>query len=285
MNYKTTVVTPWHNPIQFKLFTDAWNIGHPCPNFLPVHDAHRMGCAQTKNRGIELAIKQGADIVIILDDDCLPTEEMLVQLHANETPPLQAFIDAHVASLTTPLAIPLFAQVTQPRSRGTPYEQLSIDLAPAASMGYWEDIGDYDACCQLVHGAHMPMMFQRGGIYNQYFAMSGMNIAFWATDWPWFKFVDVPRFDDIWMGFLFQKYAYHRRKCISLNGPSVSHSRQSNVWNNLKLEAEHLEDNETFWQNVFHFCPEKGVLSREVLLTFLAEVSDSKIKPIIIDLL
>ena len=281
-NYKTTVVTPWHNPIQFKLFTDAWNIGHPCPNFLPVHDAHRMGCARTKNHGIELAIKQGADIVIILDDDCLPTPELFA---ANHEAPLQSFIDAHVTSLTTPLAIPLFAQITTPRSRGTPYEQLTVDLAPAASMGYWQDVGDYDACCQLVHGARTPMEFERGGIFNQYFAMSGMNIAFWAADWPWFKFVDIPRFDDIWMGFLFQKYAYHHRRCISLNGPSVHHSRQSNVWENLKQEAEHLEENETLWQRIFEFYPEAGVLSRPALIQFLAEVSPMKIKPMIIDLL
>jgi hypothetical protein len=78
-----------------------------------------------------------------------------------------------------------------------------------------------------------------------------MNIAFKPLDWlPWCRFIDVPRFDDIWMGWLWQKEAYRRGFCFRLDGPMVHHSRQSNVFANLKVEAKHLERNETLWHDI-----------------------------------
>ena len=78
-----------------------------------------------------------------------------------------------------------------------------------------------------------------------------MNIAFRPKLWhPWCQFIDVPRFDDIWMGWLWQREAYRRGACFNLSGPLVRHARQSNVWKNLKDEAEHLETNETLWRSI-----------------------------------
>ena len=45
--------------------------------------------------------------------------------------------------------------------------------------------------------------------------------------------------------------------CFSLAGPLVRHSRQSNVWQNLRDEAENLERNETIWQAIH--CLEDGL--------------------------
>jgi hypothetical protein len=42
--------------------------------------------------------------------------------------------------------------------------------------------------------------------------------------------------------------AYHRGHGINLKGPVVRHMRQSNVWHNLKVEAENLERNESEWR-------------------------------------
>jgi len=60
----------------------------------------------------------------------------------------------------------------------------------------------------------------------------------------------VPRFDDIWMGWLFQKEAYRRGYAFNLGGPLVKHSRQSNVWANLRDESVHLERNEMLWRDI-----------------------------------
>lgn len=141
-------------------------------------------------------------------------------------------------------------QVTWPPSRGTPYYARSVTMPVAASMGFWLGIGDYDAPGQLVHGATRPMTFRRDTMFGRYFPLCGMNLAFRASEWPWCKFVDIPRFDDIWQGFLWQRRAYADGKCFNLAGPLVQHSRQSNVWQNLREEAQNLERNETFWQEV-----------------------------------
>lgn len=77
-----------------------------------------------------------------------------------------------------------------------------------------------------------------------------MNLAFRSEEWPWCQFVNVPRMDDIWSGFLWQKKAYLEGKCFNLNGPIVYHSRQSNVWSNLKIETDNLERNETLWSEI-----------------------------------
>lgn len=244
MNIK--VITPWHNPLQLRAFCNAWDIvGESHPNLLLVNDDTKAGCAETKNKGIRKAIEQGADAVIVLDDDCYPDCNYATE---GETK-LDRFIAAHVASLTAAHAFELCPAITDPPSRGTPYMRRGVQLPPSASMGYWKNVGDYDAPAQLVHGATRPMEFRRGAMFNQYFALSGMNVAFWTKDWPWFKFVNVPRFDDIWMGFIFQRHTYATGRCISLNGPSVTHARQSNVWANLRDEAKYLEANETMWMH------------------------------------
>ena len=52
------------------------------------------------------------------------------------------------------------------------------------------------------------------------------------------------------MGWLWQRHAYQHRYCFNLAGPVVRHSRQSNVWKNLKDEAAHLESNDTLWKKI-----------------------------------
>lgn len=206
-------------------------------------DRDKSGCALTKNAGIRRAIDDGAEILIVLDDDCFPTE--------NQT--IDSLIRDHEAALR-PQAVEMFEVVTDPPSRGTPYFNRTILMPVAASMGFWSEIGDYDAPGQLVHGARHPMTFSRKAMHGRYFPLCGMNLAFRATEWPWCQFINVPRFDDIWQGFLWQRKAFAQGQCFNLRGPIVSHSRQSNVWANLRDEAVNLERNETIWSDI-HAMP------------------------------
>jgi hypothetical protein len=207
------------------------------------HDSDRSGCALTKNRGIRQAIDEGAEVVIVLDDDCFP--------HGDQS--LDEFIEAHVIALE-PQPVVMIEAVTEPPSRGTPYFNRTIKMPVAASMGFWSEIGDYDAPGQLVHGSRHPMTFSRKAMHGRYFPLCGMNLAFRVEEWPWCQFIDVPRFDDIWQGFVWQKKAYSEGKCFNLSGPIVRHSRQSNVWKNLRDESANLERNETIWIDV-HNAP------------------------------
>lgn len=236
---KTKVVVPWHNPKQLDLFLSAWWIKSADDRLLLQQDTDKSGCALTKNAGVRRAIDSGAEVIIVLDDDCFPEEDQT----------LDSFIAEHLQALE-PQPVLMFEQVTEPASRGTPYFNRTITMPVAASMGFWSHIGDYDAPGQLVHGALNPMDFDRKTIFGKYFPLCGMNLAFRATEWPWCQFINVPRFDDIWQGFLWQKKAYAHGQCFNLIGPIVRHSRQSNVWANLRDEAQNLERNEMIWREI-----------------------------------
>jgi Reversibly glycosylated polypeptide len=284
MSDKTAVVVAWHREEQIQTFLDEWHrYGgvKGADNWLVLQrDANGEGCARTKNKGIREAMRRGFEIVCVLDDDCLP--------HADHATTLEALMAAHAKALE-PQKWSMFKSVTTPPSRGTPYN-LPQYMNVAASMGFWTGIGDYDACAQLVRGATCPMEFHREIIYGRYFPLCGMNIAFKPALWRvegevsgarcqvsggeagpeagapfWTDFIDVPRFDDIWMGWLWQREAYRRGYCFNLNGPIVRHSRQSNVWQNLRDEAVHLERNETLWQEIAH-CPSGDYESLRALL-------------------
>jgi len=238
----TMVVTPWCNERQRNAFLRAWGIGANGSDerLLLQHDANREGCAVTKNKGIAEAVRRGADVVVVLDDDCYPMPD---------TPNLSSLIEQHEDALE-PQNVPMFEPVTNPPSRGTPYDNLCMEMPVAASMGFWTKVGDHCAVRQLAFNA-CPMEFRRELMHGRYFPLCGMNLAFRPSDWdPWWHFIDVPRFDDIWMGWLWQKEAYRRGYCFNLAGPLVKHSRQSDPWKNLRAEAQHLERNETLWRDI-----------------------------------
>lgn len=244
---KTKLIVAWHNIDQIKNFCEAWKIDFKnLPKFIILEqDKEKKGCALTKNAGIEKAIISGAENLVVLDDDCFPSENEIYNS-------LEGFIHSHILLLDNLCECEMYETVTFPQSRGTPYFNKSIKLPVAGTMGFWENIGDYDAPSQLVHGATKKMNFVQKGIINKYFAYSGMNCSFKAKWWPWFKFINCNRFDDIFMGYLFQKKAFSEGYCFNLNGPIVKHSRQSNIWVNLRDEALNLERNETIWSDIYN---------------------------------
>ncbi len=242
--YPYHVVVPWYREEQKAAWLDAWHISAGnLPGWLHLtQDRTQAGSGATKNRGIHDAVVAGAEVVVVLDDDCYPAE-------ADRVPSLEGFVELHVEALQ-PQPVRLFEIVTEPPSRGTPFHQLTVDMPVAASMGFWEGVGDYDGLRQLVYDG-ADMTFASGALHGRYFSLSGMNLAFRPNEWmPWCSFVDVPRFDDIWMGWMWQRAAYDRGSCFNFDGPRVRHARQSNVWNNLQVEAVHLERNETLWADI-----------------------------------
>lgn len=259
MRNNTFVVAAWHNKDQLGKFLDAWHAWEAAEDkdgyLVLQHDSLKAGCAMTKNAGVQEAIRRGAEIVVVLDDDCYPYDHVS----------LEDFVTAHEEALDDQ-PVEMHIAVTDPPSRGTPYDETTIMMPVAASMGFWRGVGDYDALGQLIHGARHPMRFHQRTVFGQYFALSGMNVAFRPQEWlPWCQFIDVPRFDDIWMGWLWQREAYRRGFCFNLNGPLVNHSRQSNVWQNLRDEAKYLEKSETLWREIAT-NPEKSYEALRALL-------------------
>ena len=231
----------WHNEEQRAMFLRAWGI-ETVPAWLHLQqDANREGGAKTKNKALKHAIESGAEVVISMDDDCYP---------ATPGQTLEEFARLHIEALK-PQPVRMFEAVTDPPSRGTPYDTLDIVMPVAASMGFWTEIGDYCGVRQLAFNA-APMTFKRETVFQRYFPLCAMNYAFRAAEWePWCYLVEnVGRFDDIWMGWMWQHEAYRRGQCFNLNGPLIRHARQSNVWKNLTNEVIHLEANETLWRKI-----------------------------------
>jgi hypothetical protein len=235
-----SVVVPWVSEKERSAFVSEWGIDCVPEWLIMQHDADGDGCGVTKNKGVEKAVLLGADIVIVLDGDCYPSEDV---------ESLEGLIEQHSVALR-PQLIERYRVVTYPPSRGTPYIDKGIIFPVAASMGFWTEIGDYCAVRQLAFcGSRME--YDKRSIYGQYFSLCGMNLAFRPREWkPWCDFIDVPRFDDIWMGWLWQKEAYRRGFCFNLGGPVIRHARQSNVWSNLRDEVRYLEDSESLWKKI-----------------------------------
>lgn len=235
------ICVPWHKEEVINAFLNAWNVNPNHPSLVLQKDGGWFSCARTKNLAVQKAKSLNAEIIIVLDSDCYP--------YLNIS--LEEFALNHIKAMEDQ-EVKLFEQITNPPSRGTPYFNKTIKMPVIASMGYWNNIPDRDAPSQLVQGAYAEMEFKQTTIYNKYFALSGMNLAFRAEYSDWFEFIDVPRFDDIWMGWIAQKMAYANGYCFNLNGPIIKHSRQSNVWQSLKEEAKYLELNETLWQEIYN---------------------------------
>jgi len=243
MNKGCFIVVPWVHEQERDLFLKEWHIDIVPDWLILQHDKYKVGCGATKNLGIQKAINMGAEIVTVLDGDCFPSDEAITLLD---------LMDRHCEALR-PQNVGLYETVTTPPSRGTPYMELDVSMPVAASMGFWLDIGDYCAVRQLAFNK-LSMQYNRKVMYGRYFSLCGMNLAFKPNDWlPWCNFIDVSRFDDIWMGWLWQREAYRRGYCFNLNGPMVRHSRQSNVWKSLQDETKHLERNETLWREIAQY--------------------------------
>lgn len=236
------IVVPWVTEREISDFLNNWNATGKESWLILQQDIGGEGCAVTKNNGIAKAVNRGAEIVIVLDGDCYPNKP--------EVNTLLDLASLHRKALE-PQEVNLFEIVTDPPSRGTPYYNHSITVPVAASMGFWTEVGDYCAVRQLVFGADNPMSFKRVPIFWRWFPLCGMNLAFKPNEWlPWCRFIDVARFDDIWMGWLWQREAYRRGYCFNLAGPIIRHSRQSNVWSNLDDEMKYLMESEGVWKDI-----------------------------------
>lgn len=236
---KAVVVVPWHSAKQKETFKFEWGINDNDPVIFQ-EDKNGDGCAATKNAGIKKAFDSGAEMICVLDDDCFPE-------YGGNT--IYEFIRGHAKALQ-PQKVQRVVASTIPNSRGTPYRNGHMEMPVAASMGFWTDYPDFDAITALYLGETAKVEFNRRVIFGPYFPFCGMNFAF-HRDWiDEAVLVNAPRWDDIWMGWVWEKIAYEKGFCFNLQGPTVRHSRQSNVWKNLWEEVKYVEQNETLWSRI-----------------------------------
>lgn len=202
--------------------------------------------------GFWRAFKDGADIIVTLDDDCRVKEDFFFHDHQkrlNETHEERAWF-CTVESLNKP-------------ARGTPYRALTRKVDVVLNHGMWTGSLDYDAPAQLYGGGRneTPALVypstEEGVVPpGVYFPMCSMNLAFNASITPAMYFPlmgegqPFDRFDDIWCGILVKKVLDACGLRAHTGLPYVEHTRASDPLKNLAAEAPGILYNEEFWKTV-----------------------------------
>lgn len=195
---------------------------------------------------------QGADLIITLDDDCLPESDV-------DAP---TFLAMHAANLRQDAQPAWHSTLTGTHPRGYPYQQTTRLVDVVLSHGLWTNVPDYDAVTQLVarrQGWSAPVAADGVIPRGSYYPMCGMNLAWRRDVTPLLYFLlmgqdaqgrayPYDRFGDIWAGIISKRILDHLGLGVWSGGPTVHHARASNVWANLRKEAPGLEANEAFWQ-------------------------------------
>jgi Reversibly glycosylated polypeptide len=230
-------------------------------------------------------LKHKADVVITLDDDCLPCHlaadacwhrqkdvdhDQLVEVARTH------FVGHHLNALyntrqwtsTIPGFVPRGMPYgtdgngrRQPRARGNSLGELPVAL----NMGIWATIPDRDAVHELTNwtpeGYYKPWkptkaVYRHSRVMSpqQYWPFCGMNVAFRREVAPLLYFprtgkdVEFQRFDDIWAGVLIQKCLRHLGLACTVGGPIINHMKASLPMDNLVRESPGIRANEEFWR-------------------------------------
>lgn len=219
--------------------------------------------------GLYKAWEKKFDLIVSLDDDCLPSGT--------------DFIAKHWEMLNTRAPSPAWLSTVEgARPRGVPYHAINRELPCMLNHGLWQGVPDFDAITQLQSVRHpsdvipIDQVIPRGS----YFPMCGMNIAFkreltpimyfllMGGDWPF------DRFGDIWCGIFVKRICDHLGYAVRSGQPHVRHERASDVWTNLKKEAPVYEVNERLWQVV-----DSTVLTGKTFVDCYHELADQLALP------
>ena len=192
-----------------------------------------------RNLGFAAAYKDGADVIITLDDDTLPIGDPIAD---------------HLAALDARYPISWINTTDEVYMRGFPYG-IRDEAECVLSHGTWQGVADFDASTQLVLGTpkltNRRMPIPKGVLYP----MCIMNVAFKRCLVPYFyqapAYGEYQRFSDIWCG-IESKLAIDEKGWCAVTGyAEVQHNRASNAFTNLKKEATGVGANEGFWKGDF----------------------------------
>lgn len=191
------------------------------------------GSDVVRNAGIYQAVKDGAEIIITLDDDVLPCGET---------------IKDHIETLAKRVPISWFNPCNN-FMRGFPYTVMT-EAPVKLSHGCWWGVPDVDAKTQIA-GYKQESFPYRGPIPRGCLTpISGMNIAFTRDVAHLVYFAPMGekygyhRFGDIWMGEVLKRRFDVLDYAVYHGGSFVHHNRASDPQKNLELEKPGAEANE-----------------------------------------
>lgn len=196
--------------------------------------------------GYHEAFWRKPDMIVTLDDDCLPPESGP-----------EGFLAAHWQRLQESgehdAWVPTTAGTTP---RGVPYVHRARRHRCVINHGLWTNVIDYDAVTQLSQLRNptavefVDLTVPRGAFYP----MCGMNLAFRPEIAPAMYFLlmgrdwGIDRFGDIWAGLFSKRICDHLGYAVRSGSPTVHHARASDVFANLRKEAPGMERNEQLWR-------------------------------------
>jgi hypothetical protein len=199
--------------------------------------------------GFWAAVRLGAEVIVVLDDDCLPSGAPA------------DFLASHLAALSArPRWVP---SIHEAPTRGLPYFDLGVMDGAVANMGMWRGMADYDALQTLT-------LHRAGGLDRSFSPPAGNRLMHPEHYWPWcamniaFRRQVAPlmympkmgdgspyrRFDDIWCGVILQRCCRHLGWWLAAGEPHIRHVRASDALINLEKEAPGIRANEEFWKVV-----------------------------------
>jgi len=186
-------------------------------------------------------VTYNSDYYITLDDDVLPEGDT---------------IGNHISILNKKVPTTKWINTLQDiYPRGFPYN-IREESPVMVSHGVWNTNLDLDAPTQLLYGVDFKSNFNKLAIPSGcYIPMCGMNLA-WSKDVMKYMYfapmgykVGIDRFADIWLGVVLKDKLDLDKFAMVTGYSEVKHTRASNVWANLKKEAQGLEYNEFFYKN------------------------------------
>jgi len=265
------VVVPTVRPESWEVFSKAWK---------PLFDKHQVSLIRVQDGdnpelfyskgdfgvvvGVKYVMGKDSDLIFNKNDGVrnlgfayiakyLPEIETIVTLD-DDTLPIGDPIQDHLDALNE--RFPLgWMSTTSEYMRGMPYWNREQSEC-VVSHGGWTGVGDWDAPTQLVEG-NKPYTMYKGVIpRGVYFPFCGMNMAFKRKMLPYMYYapmgyrVGMDRFADIWLGIHLRRICDDNEWSIASGYSMVKHDRASNVWVNLRKEANGLELNEHFFEGV-----------------------------------
>lgn len=227
------------------------NLAHYCWEDIDKHLGHRSWIISHRDSGIRsfgtiMACRDGADILLHMDDDCLPWEGS----GSVDT----GSIGTHVNVLTQ--GIPCYySPIENLRLRGQPYQNTGR-VYPAINLGMWYGTPDVDGATQLAGYNTNYVLPKETRIVppRMYIPLSGMNLAFssWAAVLLYYPLMGegqpYRRFDDIWGGIVAKKLCDVSGMYVAYGPPHIFHSRASNATLNEIKERPGILPNEHYWE-------------------------------------
>jgi hypothetical protein len=200
-----------------------------------------------RNFGHWIAYKQGFDIIIALDSDCIVGPD---------------FISKHVEELScNSYGWVNTIKNTSWFPRGYPYFER---MRPTVmNIGLWEHELDINGRDRVKRGQPPAgPMIDKQEIAHGILPLCGMNVAMWSYAVPGFLFlpnidmgeVKIRRYDDIWGGYIFQKLMQKTNDLIRYGYPIVYHDTIVDADADAELEEDGIRLEASFYNIVDTVC-------------------------------